>query len=87
LYVGIHKEPSFGAVNSDFCIGSVFHNAGDNFIIMEKRLGQTATRSPNKLYTRLPGATDVIGVAVDGPSNLISIYVNGKFFYSFSILT
>lgn len=29
IYVGIHKEPAFGVLNSDFCIGSVFEQEVD----------------------------------------------------------
>ena len=84
IYAGIHKEPSFGVLNSDFCIGSLFYNAGDNYKVMEKHVGDSNISDVSTVYTRLPGSTDIIGVAVDSYNNIITLYVNGKAFYSFS---
>lgn len=85
IYAGLHKEPAFGVLNSDFCIGSLFYIEGKDFDIIEKH-NKTAdyTHSiPPHIYTKIPGATDVIGVAVDYDNNFVSFYNNGKLFYSF----
>lgn len=86
LYIGVSREVSYGTLNSDFCIGSVYYEDGKNYDIQEKYNNQVENlhRSPTTLYTRKPGATDVIGVGVDVGNNRITIYVNGNAFYDFS---
>ena len=86
IYAGIHKEPAFGVLNSDFCIGSLFYTEGQDFDIMEKYNASATDKhsSPSKIYSRIPGATDIIGIGVDYDNNLITLYNNGKAFYSFS---
>jgi len=84
IYVGIHKEPAFGVLNSDFCIGSVFYTDTKDFDIMSKynKTALDSHTSPGKILCRTPGITDVIGVGVDYGNNLITIYSNGKPFYT-----
>lgn len=83
LYVGVSKEPSFGVLNSDFSIGALYYKDGANYDIMEKYQASATNNhmSPGTLYSRRPGATDVIGVGVDIQNNKISIYNNGNLFY------
>lgn len=86
IYAGVSKEPSFGVLNADFCIGSLFYKDGEEYDI-ESKYNATAENYhgfPPHIYTRIPGASDVIGVGVDIYNNLISLYVNGKLFYSFN---
>lgn len=86
IYAGISKEPSFGVLNADFCIGSLFYRDGEEYDI-ESKYNATAENYhgyPEHIHTRIPGATDIIGVAVDVYNNLISFYVNGELFYSFN---
>jgi len=86
IYAGIHKEPAFGVLNSDFCIGSLFYTEGKDYDIIEKynKTAEDKHSVPANIYSKIPGATDVIGVAVDYDNSLISFYNNGKLFYSFS---
>ena len=35
LYVGVHKEPSFGVLNADCCIGSIYYEEGKDFDIID----------------------------------------------------
>ena len=86
LYVGIHKDPSTGVLANDFSLGSIFYKTGGDYDIMEKHNETASTNHsvPPHIYTRTPGATDTIGVAVDSINNLITIYVEGKPFYSFT---
>ena len=86
IYAGIHKEPAFGVLNSDFCIGSLFYTEGKDFDIIEKYNKDAIDKHsvPSKIYSKIPGATDTIGIGVDYDNNLISFYNNGKPFYSFS---
>ena len=84
LYVGISKEVSFGVLNSDFIIGSLYYNAETTqYDIMSKYSRQYLNyhTQPEHIYTRLPGAKDIIGVGVDYTENCINIFVNGKLFY------
>ena len=85
IYVGIHREPSSGILNPDFCIGSIFYTEGKDFDIIEKyNYSATNTHStPSKIYTRIPGNTDIVGVGFNPFTNTITIYNNGKKFYSF----
>jgi hypothetical protein len=85
IYAGIHKEPSFGVLNSDFCIGSLFYTEGKDYDIVEKynKTAEDTHRVPTHIYSKIPGATDVIGVSVDYDNNFICFYNNGKPFYSF----
>ena len=84
IYVGISKEVSFGVLNSDFIIGSLYYNVETTqYDIMSKYSRQYLNyhTQPEHIYTRLPGAKDVIGVGVDYTENCINIFVNGKLFY------
>lgn len=86
LYIGVSREASFGTLNADFCIGSLYYENGKNYDIQEKynASGTNTHTSPTSIYTRIPGATDIIGVGVDVPNNTITFYNNGNAFYSFS---
>ena len=84
LYVGIHKEPSFGVLNSDFIIGSLYYNVETTeYDIMSKYSKQFLNfhTHPEHIYSRRPGAQDVIGVGVDYSNNTVNVFVNGKLFY------
>lgn len=89
LYLGVHKEPSSGILNSDFCLGSVYYTTwSDNidFDIMERynKAGSvTHTRQHDTEY-KIPILNTVIGLGVDLPANKIEIYSDGNLFYSFT---
>ena len=84
LYIGISKEVSFGVLNSDFIIGSLYYNAETTeYDIMSKYSKQYLNyhAQPEHIYSRLPGAQDVIGLGVDYEENCLNVFVNGKLFY------
>ena len=84
LYIGISKEVSFGVLNSDFIIGSLYYNAETTeYDIMSKYSKQYLNyhTQPEHIYSRLPGAQDVIGLGVDYEENCLNIFINGKLFY------
>lgn len=92
IYLGIHKEPSFGMLNSDFCIGTVYYlTTSENldFDIMERynAAAETTHQTVPKLFAKIPIEKTVIGVGVDIPNNSITLYSDGKEFYSFSPVT
>ena len=86
LYFGVSREPSFGTLNADFCMGAIYYETGKDYDIQEKynASGDNVHQSPSNIYTRIPGIGDIIGIGVDVPGNTITIYNNGKAFYSFS---
>jgi len=96
LCLGVHKEPSFGVLGSDCSLGAIYYtkNAyllGSSsaaylaFCIRDKYAGQLMTYRYNKRTTgRIPIRGTVIGLGVDMPNNLISIYADGVLFYSFN---
>lgn len=89
IYAGVSKEPSFGVLNADFCIGSLFYKDGEDYDI-ESKYNATMENyhgSPNSIEWRIPGATDVIGVGVDINANEITYFVNGHVFYSYRVPT
>ena len=89
IYAGVSKEPSFGILNADFILGSLFYPDGGDYDITAKHNKSTKNYHghPNQIHTRIPGATDIIGVGVDIDNNLISYYVNGELFYQFYTIT
>ena len=92
IYLGIHKEPSFGMLNSDFCIGTVYYlTTSENldFDIMERynAAAETTHQTVPKLFAKIPIEKTVIGVGVDIPNNTITLYSDGNIFYSFSPIT
>lgn len=89
IYAGVSKEPSFGVLNADFCIGSLFYKDGEDYDI-ESKYNATMENyhgSPASIEWRIPGATDVIGVGVDINANQITYFVNGNVFYSYKVPT
>ena len=86
IYVGFHEEPSLGILNASCCFGSLYYKEGADFDCFEHVSGGTShTRfTPSKVYTRIPAATEVIGVKYDPNGNEISIYRDGNLFYKFS---
>lgn len=86
LYLGIHKEPSYGILVNDCVLASIYYSTTQDFIIKEKTLGSTVftESSVPKLYAKIPIVKTVIGLGVDTFTNTISIYSDGKLFYSFS---
>ena len=89
IYAGVSKEPSFGILNADFILGSLYYPDGGSFDITAKHNKSTKNYhgTPNQVYSRVPGATDIIGVAVDIDNNLISYYVNGDLLYQYYTIT
>ena len=86
LYVGVHEEPSLGILNASCCFGSLFYEEGKDYDCFEHVNGGTSlTRFvPSKIYSRIPAATEVIGIKYDPLANEISIYRDGNLFYKFS---
>ena len=86
LYVGVHKEPSFGVLNADCCIGSIYYEEGKDFDIIDQYKAERDNehRVPNKIHYRIPAITDTVGVLIDSTCNTITIYNEGHILYSFS---
>lgn len=86
LYFGVHKEPSFGVFNSDFCLGSVYYTRRQQVETFERYNAEGYARHyiVDETFARTPIVGTVIGVAVDMPLNTISIYSDGELYYSFS---
>lgn len=86
LYVGFHEEPSLGLLNTNCCFGSLYYKEGADYDCFEHVSGGiTHIRfTPSKVYTRIPAATEVVGIKYDPKSNEISIYRDGNLFYKFS---
>lgn len=86
IYVGFHEEPSLGILNASCCFGSLYYKEGADYDCFEHVSGGTShTRfTPSKVYTRIPAATEVVGIKYDSKSNEISIYRDGNLFYKFS---
>ena len=86
IYVGFHEEPSLGLLNASCCFGSLYYKEGADYDCFEHVAGGTThTRFvPSKVYTRIPAATEVIGVKYDPINNEVSIYRDGNLFYKFS---
>lgn len=86
IYVGFHEEPSLGLLNANCCFGSLYYKEGADYDCFEHVAGGTThTRFvPSKVYTRIPAATEVIGVKYDPMNNEVSIYRDGNLFYRFS---
>ena len=90
LYVGLHKEPSFGILNSDFIIGTVYYTLSNmNYDIMERynAAGNPIHQNVSKTHAKIPILNTVIGIGADIPNNKINIYSDGSLFYSFSPTT
>lgn len=87
LYVGIHKEPSFGVLNSDFVIGTIYYTLSNmNYDIMERynAAGEPTHQQVDRTHAKIPILNTIIGIGVDIPNNIINIYSDGNLFYSFS---
>ena len=86
IYVGFHEEPSLGILNASCCFGSLYYKEGADYDCFEHVTGGvTHTRfTPGKIYTRIPAATEVVGIKYDPKNNEISIYRDGNLFYKFS---
>ena len=86
IFVGVHKEPSAGMLNADFCLGSVYYTMTRDYDIMERYnfAGDITHQTVPKLHAKIPIVNTVIGIGVDMQANKISIYSDGNLFYSFS---
>lgn len=89
LYFGVHKEPSFGILNSDFCIGNVYYTTWKNnidFDIAERydAAGKVTHTAHHDSGWKIPIVGTVIGLGVDMPKNKIEIFSDGHLFYSFT---
>lgn len=85
IYLGLHKEPSYGVLNNDCMFASCYYQVGGDFDIFEKPKGSTTvtTQPVGKLQARIPIVETVIGLGVDTFENTVSIFCDGKLFYSF----
>lgn len=96
LCLGVHKEPSFGVLGADCSLGACYYTKNSfllggmsaeylAFCVRDKYAGQLMTYRYIKETTgRVPIRGTVIGLGVDMPNNLISIYSDGVLFYSFN---
>ena len=86
IYLGLHREPSMGTLCNDFIFGSAYYTKTRDYRIFERKqsLVQFTEQSVPKLYARIPVVGSAIGLSADIENNLITIYVNGNKFYSFS---
>jgi len=95
IYLGIHKEPSWGVLASDCCLGNVFYkryftqteNDGEYlaFNMMERHnhAGVMTQQFTFNVYAKVPIINGVIGVGIDMLNNTINLYSEGRLFYSF----
>ena len=96
IYVGIHKEPSYGILANDFCLGNVFYTKAQylnalsldyyiSFNIMERfaSLLNMEYQFVKDVTSKVPIINTVIGIGVDMIQGVINIYTDGKLFYSF----
>ena len=86
LYLGVHKEPSYGTLCNDFILGSVYYTFTKDFRIFERKQGivQFTEQTVPRLGARIPVKGTVMGIAADLKNNKITLYSDGKSFYSFS---
>lgn len=85
LYVGIHKEPSSGIFATDFSLGSIYYTRRQDFETYEQ-YNKSAYSEHYKVPTtksRVPIKGTIIGVGVNSVRNQITIYSDGKPFYTF----
>lgn len=89
LYLGIHKEPSMGVLNNDCVFGSLYYTVTEDFQIRERHRGSTDEAKQNvpKLYARIPITNTVIGMGVSIADNTITLYSDGKLFYTITPTT
>lgn len=99
LYIGVSKEPSYGFLLSDMCLGSIYYCNPYAFsvtpdytypldiqTIERYKLNANTIVTPitSKLGGKIPRQGTVVGIGVDTVSNKISIYTDGALMYSFS---
>lgn len=96
IYVGIHKEPSYGILANDFCLGNVYYTKTQYlnalnldyyiaFNVMERyaTLVDMKYQFITDVTSKVPIKNTVIGIGVDMIQGEINIYTDGKLFYSF----
>lgn len=85
IYVGLHKNPISGNLNTDCVFASVFYTLTEDFDIFEKERGSSVfhKQEVGKLHARIPIVNTVIGFSVDTFENKLTIYSDGKVFYEF----
>lgn len=98
LMLGVHKEPSFGIINADCCLGSIYYtkmryysNTDPNtylaFRVIDKIYnGAIESRYTNDISARVPIRGSIIGLGVNMLENSISIFVDGRLLYDFNPL-
>lgn len=96
LMVGVHKEPSLGILNSDYCLGSLYYTKNSWYTGIDsvsylafKVEEKYASRFPivsyvQEIQAKVPLRKSIIGIGVNMISNSINIYVDGLLFYTFS---
>ena len=96
LCLGVHKEPSFGVLGADCSLGACYYTKNAYllgsttaeylaFCVRDKYASQMMRYRYIKETTgRVPIRGTFIGLGVDMPNNLISIFSDGVLFYQFS---
>ena len=71
LYLGVHKEPSYGTLCNDFILGSVYYTLTKDFRIFERKQGivQFTEQPVPRLGARIPVKGTVMGIAADLKNN------------------
>ena len=85
LYIGVHAEPANGILTSDFCIGSIYYTSELRIETWEKNTdsGYAKHYVVQNTYARTPINGTVIGCMADLKHNEISLYSDGKLYYTF----
>lgn len=88
IYVGLHKDPSYGILNNDAIMASCYYTYTEDFDIFEKQKSSMVltTQPVGRLQARIPIVKSVIGFGVDTFENQLTIFVDGKVFYTFHTL-
>lgn len=86
IYLGVHKEPSTGVLGNDFCLGSIYYTRRQEIETFEnyRANGYSKHYIVDSTNARTPIINTVLGIGVDMISNTITIYSDGKEYYSFS---
>ena len=98
IYLGLHKEPLNGILETDHSIGSIYYmkdssrvlsttGAYINFTIKEKQgYSLPITRYANSITARVPLLKTIIGIGIDTWNNRLTLFSDGKELYSWQCI-